>query len=252
MTLRIETFPFTYAYCEQGHMLYSASGSIGETRCRTCGSEFVRICANCNKPLQNSFRSSVFFGRGTPTQFPKRPAHCPHCGTAYPWTLHEQTIAAASAGTDALTIVRQICSRFHLVVRQLRARHAQRTTLDVADEYDVQDLFHSLLCLYFDDIRAEEATPSYAGKASRIDFLINDESLGIEVKMTRGGLDSKELGTQLIDDIARYRKHPNCKFLVCFVYDPDGRISNPVGIMSDLSNKSEDFTVEVIVVPRGY
>ena len=109
-----------------------------------------------------------------------------------------------------------------------------------------------MLSLYFDDIRAEEATPSYAGKSSRIDFLVNDESLGIEVKMTRGGLNSRELGTQLIDDIARYRKHPECKTLVCFVYDPDGRISNPIGIMNDLSNKYEDFAVEVIIVPRGY
>jgi hypothetical protein len=95
-----------------------------------------------------------------------------------------------------------------------------------------------LLSLYFDDIRAEEVTPSYAGKSSRIDFLVNVESLGIEVKMTRGGLDS--------------RKHPECKTLVCFVYDPDGRISNPIGIMNDLSSKSEGFTVEVIIVPRGY
>lgn len=252
MTLRIKTYPFTYVYCEQGHMLYSESGSISESRCRTCGTGFVRNCANCNNPLQNSFRSPVYLGQGTPTQRPKRPAHCPHCGIAFPWTLHEQSIAAATAGTNALTIVRQICSRFHLVVRQLRNRHAQRSTLDVTDEYDVQDLFHSLLSLYFDDIRAEEVTPSYAGKSSRIDFLVNVESLGIEVKMTRGGLDSRELGTQLIDDIARYRKHPECKTLVCFVYDPDGRISNPIGIMNDLSSKSEGFTVEVIVVPRGY
>jgi len=252
MTLRIQTYPFTYAYCEQGHIFYSASGSNSESRCRKCGSEFFKICANCNKPLPNSFRSPVYFGLGTPTHPPKRPAHCPHCGIAFPWTLHEQSIAAATPETDALAIVRQICSRFHLVVRKLRNRHAQRQTLDVADEYDVQDLFHSLLSLYFDDIRAEEATPSYAGKSSRIDFLVNNESLGIEVKMTRVGLNERELGTQLIDDIARYKHHPDCKTLVCFVYDPDGRISNPSGIMNDLSNNNDDFAVEVIIVPRGY
>jgi len=138
------------------------------------------------------------------------------------------------------------------VVRQLRDRHGGRTTLDVVDEYDVQDLFHSLLRLYFDDIRAEETTPSYAGKSSRIDFLVNDESVGIEIKKTRDGLDARELGTQLIDDIARYRQHPNCQKLICFVYDPDGRISNPSGVMNDLATESDDFSVEVIIVPRGY
>ena len=198
------------------------------------------------------FRSSVYFPSGKPTSFPKRPAHCTHCGDAYPWTLHEQSIANATVETDALQIVRQICSRFHLVVRQLRDRHGGRATLDVADEYDVQDLFHSLLRLYFDDVRAEESTPSYAGKSSRIDFLIKDESIGIELKMTRSGLTAKELGSQLIDDIARYRKHPNCSTLVCFAYDPDGRISNPDGVMNDLSEQSDDFSTEVIIVPRGY
>lgn len=202
--------------------------------------------------MQNSFSSPVYLSSGKPVQPPKRPAHCTECGAAYPWTLYEQSITVAISGADAKTIIRQICWRFHLVVRQLRARHAQRPTLDVSDEYDVQDLFHSLLSLSFDDIRAEEATPSYAGKSSRIDFLVNDESIGIEVKMTRVGLDARELGTQLIDDIARYRMHPNCKTLVCFVYDPDGRVSNPAGIMNDLSGKTDDFVVEVIIVPRGY
>ena len=233
-------------------MLYTGAGTINASRCQKCGSEFVRNCPGCTKPLQNSFRSPVYLGSREPTKRPKRPAHCPHCGEAYPWAFHEQSLAAATAETDALTIIRQICSRFHLVVRQLRDRHSQRPTLDVSDEYDVQDLFHALLRLYFDDIRTEEATPSYAGKSSRIDFLVNDEAIGIEVKKTRDGLDARELGTQLIDDIARYRKHPNCKTLVCFVYDPDGRISNPDGLMNDLADDSDEFSVEVIIVPRGY
>ncbi len=29
---------------------------------------------------------------------------------------------------------------------------------------------------------------------------------------------------QLIIDKERYRTHPNCKYLVCFVYDPEQRI----------------------------
>lgn len=44
--------------------------------------------------------------------------------------------------------------------------------LFLEDEYDVQDLPHALLLLYFDDVRAEEWTPSYAGKSARMDFLL--------------------------------------------------------------------------------
>ena len=48
----------------------------------------------------------------------------------------------------------------------MRSRYNNRQTSDINDEYDVQDLLHSLLTLYFDDIRREESNPSYAGGAS--------------------------------------------------------------------------------------
>ena len=150
----------------------------------------------------------------------------------------------------ALEQINLVVSHFHRVARQLRARREKRKTLDVKDEYDVQDLLHALLRLFFDDIRPEEWTPSYAGKASRMDFLLKNERLVVEAKMTRDGLGEKEIGTQLIDDIARYRVHPDCKTLVCFVYDPLGRIGNPEGLERDLHNSEADFTVKVIVAPR--
>ena len=40
---------------------------------------------------------------------------------------------------------------FILSSATLRERYDQRPTLDVNDEYDVQDLFHALLTLSFDD-----------------------------------------------------------------------------------------------------
>lgn len=55
----------------------------------------------------------------------------------------------------------RIFDRFHVVVRQLRDRHDGRQTLDVADEYDLQDLLHAILLIEFDDVRSEEWTPSY-------------------------------------------------------------------------------------------
>ena len=54
-------------------------------------------------------------------------------------------------------------------------------------------LLHALLLLCFDDIRAEEWTSSYAGKSARMDFLLKNEGVVIEVKKTRLGLTDKEL-----------------------------------------------------------
>ena len=115
---------------------------------------------------------------------------------------------------DALNV---IFSHFYKVARQLRCRYENRETLKIEDEYDVQDLLHALLLLYFDDVRAEEWTPSYAGKSSRMDFLLKNERVVIEVKKTRQGLADKELGDQLIIDVDRYKVHPDCKRLICFV-----------------------------------
>jgi REase_DpnII-MboI len=148
-----------------------------------------------------------------------------------------------------LLVIEQICSRFHVVARQLRSRHGDRSTLDVQDEYDAQDLMHALLHLYFVDIRPEESTPSYAGKASRMDFLLKQESIVLEIKMTRAGLGPKELSTQLIEDIERYKAHPDCQALVCFVYDPGGLIPNPRGIETDLKRDVGPFPVRVLIRP---
>jgi hypothetical protein len=149
----------------------------------------------------------------------------------------------------AVSIIEHVCQRFHNIVRQLRHRYNNRPTLDVNDEYDAQNLLHVLLCLHFDDIRPEEWTPSYAGKSSRMDFLLKPETTIVEVKMTRDGLTEKEVGSQLIEDIARYKVHPDCKTLICFVYDPGGRISNPRGFENDMSNHGESIIVKVFVTP---
>ena len=133
---------------------------------------------------------------------------------------------------------------------QLRQRYDSRTTIDVNDEYDVQDLFHSLLTLYFNDIRAEEWNPSYAGGSSRSDFLLPEINAVIEIKKTRQSMTTKQLGEQLIVDIAKYKKHPQCNRLICFVYDPEGRVTNPRGIENDLSNCDSDINVRTIIVPK--
>jgi hypothetical protein len=73
---------------------------------------------------------------------------------------------------NPIALIERITTRFHAVARQLRARRAERPTLDVKDEYDAQDLLHAMLRIFFKDVRPEEWTPSYAGSSSRMDFLL--------------------------------------------------------------------------------
>lgn len=146
-------------------------------------------------------------------------------------------------------VLLRIFNKFHTCVRELRTRYNNRDTIDVEDEYDAQDALRVLLNLYFDDIRPEEYTPSYAGSSAKVDFLLKKEKVVIEVKKTRPSLKAKELGNQLIEDIARYKSHPDCETLICFVYDPNGYISNPKGLENDLSN-SEGLITKVIIRPE--
>jgi hypothetical protein len=152
---------------------------------------------------------------------------------------------------DHLILIERLCLRFHAAARQLQDRHEGRETIRIEDEYDVQDLLHAFLRLHFDDVRPEEWSPSYAGKAARLDFLLKREKIVIEVKKTRASMKTGELGEQLIIDRARYEHHPDCDLLVCFVFDPEGRIGNPIGLERDLENNSGGLKIRVIVAPKG-
>jgi hypothetical protein len=160
---------------------------------------------------------------------------------------HDEAVTAAIDPTEHIGA---IFERFHMVARQLRERHGTRPTLTISDEYDVQDLLHSLLRLFFDDVRVEEWTPSYAGGSSRMDFLLNECDSVIEVKKTRSSMTVKDLGDQLLVDVMRYKAHPRMKCLFCFVYDPDGLLPNPRGIERDLSRTSDGVKVKCVIRPK--
>ena len=99
-----------------------------------------------------------------------------------------------------------------------------------ANEYDVQDLLHALLRPWVQDVRPEEYTPSYAGKSTRMDFLLPAHELVIETKCVRDRQHAKNVGDELLLDIGHYAAHPTCKKLWCVIYDPEHLLTNPEGL----------------------
>ena len=162
----------------------------------------------------------------------------------------EATAPAHQTGSDPIELVKTLCYRFHSVARQLRLRGEYRATLNVEDEFDVQDLLHALLRIQFDDIGTDEWTPSYSEGAPRTTFFLNNSRLAVIVKKTRPGLNAKDLTDQLRIDAERYRSHDRCMTLLCFIYDPEGRIGNPRGLEADLTSVSDSFVIDVLVVPK--
>lgn len=151
---------------------------------------------------------------------------------------------------DPLAALRKVCTRFHLVARQLRLRRDYRATLEIEDEYDVQDLLYALLRLEFEEVGSEDWCPGYGDGAARTSYLLHKERVVIVAKKTKTGVTARELAEQVRIDSSHYSGRADCRTLVCFVYDPEGRIGNPRGLESDLTTVSDAFTVEVIIAPK--
>lgn len=169
-------------------------------------------------------------------------------------TSTDRTFAEESTSSieqNTLDLCKQLCQRFHAIARQLRLRGEYRSTLSIEDEIDAQDLLHALLRVQFDDIGADEWIPGYANGQTRTTFLLDHNRLAVIVKKTRAGLTSKDLAEQVRIDAERYRAREQCTGLLCFIYDPEGRIGNPRGIEHDLATVIDQFTVNVFVAPKS-
>ncbi|QDT13403.1 hypothetical protein [Planctomycetes bacterium K23_9] len=175
--------------------------------------------------------------------------------------LNETSIVPAT-NRDALRLIERLCRNFPLFARQLQKRRKDvkqtgtterlpRSTIEMVDEYDVQDAFHAILRLFFDDVRAEPWTPSYAGNQNRIDFVLPDHKIAIEVKHTGSRLTQRHVADQLIIDSRYYRHETDYTHLICFVYDPELRLKNAVALEKDLASEDHDFSVSVVVCPQG-
>ena len=235
--------------CLNGHQITARYNEYPQHRqdfCKKCGSRTISACPKCNEPIRGHYNVR---GVASFLEDPV-PDFCHKCGKPYPWarTNHEKK-SEDMKQEDYWEAIELVCDKFHTVAKQIRKRHDMRSTLEINDEYDVQDLLHALLRMYFDDIRTEEHTPNYAGGSARMDFLLKDYDVVIEVKKTRKGLGDKEIGDQLIEDKERYRAHSNCRTLVCFVYDPEEIISNRKALIKDLSKESDEFSVRVLIRP---
>jgi hypothetical protein len=161
-------------------------------------------------------------------------------------TQAKQTLAVERSAHELELVVR-VGRGLPGLVNALRSRYDRRPGFEVNDEYDVQDLLGGVLRMIFGDVRPEDPAPTQAGGSSRVDFVLKAQRIAVEVKMTRKGLNDRALGNQLIEDIERYRSHPECNALVAVVYDPDRHISNPAGLENDLGRDHDGLAVRVVI-----
>jgi DpnII restriction endonuclease len=162
--------------------------------------------------------------------------------------VEAQQMLLGSGHNEDIELVERISRGFGEFLFPLARRQQGRPPIVMEDEYDVQDFLHGLLRVFFDDVRPEDFSPERAGARSRIDFVLKQERIVVEAKMTRAGLGAAKVGEQLIVDIERYRSHPDCDALVALIYDPERHIPNRRTLETDLSGERDDLVVRVIVV----
>jgi hypothetical protein len=76
-------------------------------------------------------------------------------------------------------------------------------------------------------------------------------------ELKRGGLEELRAARcalvqdQLAVDVQEHRQHPDCRTLVCFVYDPDLRITKPHETEAALSGERDGMKVRVLISPKS-
>lgn len=141
--------------------------------------------------------------------------------------------------------------QFPTVAKYISGRKNGQSSYLFENEYDVQDLLFVCLRSVFDDVRMEEWTIKHGTKSKRIDIVIPMVSTLLEVKYVRSKQHAKTISDELKIDFESYHVHPNCKTLICFVYDPHGYIFEPDIISQELSGtrvkNKKRFDVKVFI-----
>jgi hypothetical protein len=102
--------------------------------------------------------------------------------------VEAQQALRGSGHNEDIELVERICRGFGEFLYPLGHRQQGRKPIVMEDEYDVQDFLHGLLRIFFDDVHPEDFSPERAGARSRIDFVLKQERVVVEAKMTRAGL----------------------------------------------------------------
>lgn len=227
--------------CLQGHIIntsFTRRPERNKANCDICGNKTITECPSCRLAIRGDLHVPHYEHIGTNTI----PLHCQKCGKEFPW----KNLVKSGFLQRGISTLSQLLQNFNEITRPLRNRRKGRQSFSIQNEYDVQDLLHVLLKTHYNDVRPEEWTPSYAGGSSKMDFLLKDEKIVVEAKMTRDDLTDKKLGEELLVDIAKYEG--SCETLVCFIYDPDERIANRQGLKKDLEKKSSDKLRVIVII----
>ena len=149
-------------------------------------------------------------------------------------------------------VVRDILNNFSNAIQKIiNGRRSNHPDFKIEDEYDVQDILYVILKSIFPNLRDEDPISKVGAKSTKIDLIIREEKILIEVKMIK----TKDLNeTHFIEQLkVDFESYHECKWLrklFCFVYDPYKKtrdISNFNDLNGERTKGEHNYNVEVIV-----
>jgi hypothetical protein len=149
-------------------------------------------------------------------------------------------------------VIRDILHHFSNAVQKIiKDRRKGHPVYVISDEYDVQDILYVILKSAFPNLRDEDPIPKVGAKSTKIDLILREENILIEVKMIKAG-DSNE--THFIEQLkVDFESYHECKWLsklFCFVWDPFKKtrdVANFHDLNGSRTKAGHVFDVEVIV-----
>ena len=136
-------------------------------------------------------------------------------GTDYTSQLLFETLSSSAPEPDIAMLLR-ICERLPNSARILATRRRGKQSFELKDEFDAQDLLHSLIRGYFKFSVQEEPLGRVAGgPSSRADIAIEDVGTIIEIKYVHGPADQNRIVEDFAKDLLLYAKWPP---LLNFIY----------------------------------
>ena len=166
----------------------------------------------------------------------------------HPSTESANAFPSSVIPSDVPQLLERVIKGLPRAMYAFRNRRKGKVAIEFSDEYDVQDLFYTLLLPWVDDIRAEEHTSSFAGASARPDFELRQYDILCEVKFVRDRSHAKRVNDELLIDITRYGNAGDWQTLYAIIYDPGKHLRNPAGLKADLESANEKLDVKTFVL----
>ena len=102
----------------------------------------------------------------------------------------------------------------------------KRSESKFKDEPELQNFIYSVLRAMFMSVEFEDPTEKMCGKFNRLDFVLKDHKIIIEIKYVRDKTHAKKISEELSVDYLRYKQSPYGQTIINYIYDPNNHITN--------------------------